>query len=139
MNIRKYEPFMSLSDFEDRFFRFPMRNLERNISGFTPSVNTREDDEAYYVELDLPGVKREDVNVDVDQNHISISGERKTKSEIKEDDYYKTESFFGKFSRSFSLPDTADSENITAEFKDGVLEIYIPKIAPKVAKKIEIK
>ena len=75
----------------------------------------------------------------MDKNHISISGERKIKNEIKEDDYYKVESVFGKFSRSFSLPDSVDNENIQASFENGVLEILIPKVAPKVAKKIEIK
>lgn len=102
-------------------------------------MNTREDDKAYYIEVDLPGVKKENVSVDLDKNHISISGERKIKNEIKEDDYYKVESVFGKFSRSFSLPDSVDNENIEAFFNNGVLEISIPKVAPKVAKKIEVK
>ena len=138
MKVKRYEPFISFSELGDKFFNLPL-NSEKSISGFTPSVNTREDDKAYYIEVDLPGVKKEDVSVDLDKNHISISGERKIKNEIKEDDYYKVESVFGKFSRSFSLPDSVDNENIEASFNNGVLEILIPKVAPKVAKKIEIK
>lgn len=138
MKVKRYEPFISFSELGDKFFNLPLSS-EKSISGFTPSVNTREDDKAYYLEVDLPGVKKEDVSVDLDKNHISISGERKIKNEIKEDDYYKVESVFGKFSRSFSLPDSVDNENIEASFENGVLEILIPKVAPKVAKKIEIK
>ncbi|MCZ6159183.1 Hsp20/alpha crystallin family protein [Campylobacter ureolyticus] len=138
MKIKRYEPFISFSELEDKFFNLPLSS-EKSISRFTPSANTREDDKAYYIEVDLPGVKKEDVSVDLDKNHISISGERKIKNEIKEDDYYKVESVFGKFSRSFSLPDSVDNENIQASFENGVLEILIPKVAPKVAKKIEIK
>ena len=108
---------------------------------FTPSVNTREGEHAYHVEVDLPGVKKEDIDVDVKDNIVTISGERKTKKEVKEEDYYKVESAYGKFERSFSLPENVDIENIHAESEDGVLEVVIPKLqeVEKQSKKIEIK
>lgn len=109
---------------------------------FTPSINTREGEFAYHVEVDLPGIKKEDITISVEENKLVISGERKHKEEIKEENYYKVESSFGSFSRSFSLPEEADIENIHAESQDGVLEIVVPKLEKaKVdkVKKIAIK
>jgi len=109
---------------------------------FSPAINTREGEYAYHVEVDLPGIKKEDVDIKVEDNTLVISGERKVKEEVKEENYYKIESSFGTFSRSFSLPDEIDLENIHAESDNGVLEITIPKLeTAKVdkVKKIEIK
>ncbi len=74
--------------------------------------------------------------MDIHKNVLTISGERKTKEEIKEEDYYKVETAFGKFSRSFSLPDNADVENVEASSNDGVLEVVIPKLSEEKHKKI---
>jgi HSP20 family protein len=102
---------------------------------FTPTINTREGEYAYHVEVDLPGMKKEDINIQIEDNTLIISGERKIKDEIKEENYYKIESSFGTFSRSFSLPEEADVENIHAESKDGVLEVVVPKLEkPKIDK-----
>jgi len=111
------------------------------ISSFVPVVNTREGEYAYHVELDLPGIKKEDIEITTEDNILTISGERKLKDEVKEDDYYKVESVYGKFSRSFTLPEKIDVENIHAESKDGVLEVIIPKLSEEETKpkKIEIK
>ncbi|HFU76879.1 MAG TPA: Hsp20/alpha crystallin family protein [Epsilonproteobacteria bacterium] len=109
---------------------------------FSPAINTREGEFAYHVEVDLPGMSKEDINIQVEDNTLVISGERKFKDEVKEENYYKVESSFGSFSRSFSLPDAADVENIHAESKDGVLEVVVPKLEEaKVdkVKKIDIK
>lgn len=138
MKVTRYRPFLDLKNFEDKFFSYDKDNNVSNISSFAPMVNTREDEKSYYVEIDLPGVRKEDISIDVEKNHLLISGERKFKTETKEEDYYKTESFFGKFQRSFSLPETVDIENIQAKCENGVLEIIIPKIEPKEAKKIQI-
>jgi len=108
---------------------------------FIPAINTREGGFAYHVEVDLPGMKKEDISIQIEENTLVISGERKIKEEIQEENYYKVESSFGSFSRSFSLPDDADIENIHAETKDGVLEVVVPKLeVQKVekAKKIAI-
>ena len=105
----------------------PVRE-ETAISAFVPRVNTREGEYAYHVELDLPGIKKEDIEITTEDNVLTISGERIMKEEVKEDDYYKVESTYGKFSRSFTLPEKIDVENIHAESKDGVLEVVIPKL-----------
>jgi HSP20 family protein len=111
------------------------------VSSFIPVVNTREGEYAYHVELDLPGIKKEDIEITTEDNILTISGERKLKEEVKEEDYYKVESVYGKFSRSFTLPEKIDVENIHAESSDGVLEVIIPKLKEEDTKpkKIEIK
>ena len=113
----------------------------REVMDFVPAVNTREASDAYYIEVDLPGVKKEDVDVSVDKNVLTISGRREVSNEIKEDDYYRVESAYGKFSRSFTLPENVDIEKIKASNEDGVLEIVIPKqeVIKDSTKKIEIQ
>jgi len=121
---------------------FNTSNQEDFKADFSPAINTREGEFAYHVEVDLPGMRKEDINIQVEDNTLVISGERKVKDEIKEENYYKIESRFGSFSRSFSLPEEADVENIHAESKDGVLEVVVPKLeSEKVdkVKKIDIK
>jgi len=112
-----------------------------NINDFIPSVNTRESDDAYHIEVDLPGVDKKDVDINIEENILTISGKRELKKEQREDDYYKIESSYGSFSRSFTLPQKIDLEKIEAEFNNGVLEVVIPKqnIIEEKSKKIEIK
>ncbi|MGM0622764.1 MAG: Hsp20/alpha crystallin family protein [Campylobacterota bacterium] len=100
---------------------------DESISAFIPQVNTREDERAYYLDVDLPGVKKEDISIDVDEGVLSIYGERNFKDEVKEEDYYKVETRFGKFQRSFTLPENIDTEAIEAKNGKGVLEVVIPK------------
>jgi HSP20 family protein len=132
MLLTKFDPMRDFRDLERRMesaFRFPDISSDfLNVSGFSPSVNTREGEYAYHIEVDLPGVKKDDIHVDLKDDVLTISGERKTKKEVKEKDYYKMESSYGKFQRSFTLPENTDAENIGANAKDGVLEVVIPKI-----------
>ncbi len=148
MYVTKYNPSKELQEFRKGFKHFDsfLDNFIENRGSllktdFTPSVNTREGEHAYHVEVDLPGVKKDDIDVDVKDNIVTISGERKSKKEVKEEDYYKVESSYGKFERSFTLPENVDVENIHAESQDGVLEVVIPKLAKaeNKSKKIEIK
>ena len=148
MYVTKYNPSKELLDLRKGFKNFDsfLDNFMEDRGSafktdFAPSVNTREGEHAYHVEVDLPGVKKDDIDVDVKDNMVTISGERKTKKEVKEEDYYKVESSYGKFERSFTLPENVDVENIHAESQDGVLEVVIPKLekVKKQSKKIEIK
>jgi len=145
MNIvRGYNPFAELEALREQFDKILSAATQESVRkdiAFIPAVNTREGDDAYYIEVDLPGVKKEDINIDVDENTLTISGERKVKQEHKEDNFYKVESVYGKFERSFSLPEDVDTDKIEAEFKNGVLEIKIPKVqkVEQTPKKIEIK
>lgn len=142
MLLTKFDPMREFKELEERFSSaLKLPDISSDFSSFKPSVNTREGEYAYHIEVDLPGVKKEDINVDVKNDVLTISGERKTKKEVKEKDYYKMESSYGKFQRSFTLPDNTDTENIEANSKDGVLEVIIPKMekSKKETKKIKIK
>lgn len=138
MYLAKFDPFKQLKEIEKNLYSQVGNN--EGVTAFVPTVNTRESENGYHVDVDLPGVKKEDIKVDLNKGILTISGERKTKEEINQQDYYKIETYFGKFSRSFTLPDSADIENIEAKSDNGVLEIFIPKLKDDVSKKsIEIK
>lgn len=142
MVVARYNPFKEFKEFENKFLNhFPTITDESGISTFKPAVSTREGEFAYHIEVDLPGVKKEDINVDVKDHQVIISGERNFKKERKEKDYYKVESSYGKFERSFTLPENVDAENIEAHCEDGVLEVTLPKIKVEktAAKKIKVK
>jgi len=140
MFLTKYNPSENMNNFYRIMNYFPSIEENRVISGFTPKVNTREGEFAYHIDIDLPGMKKDDINIDIHENSLSISGERNFKEEVKEEDYYKVESSFGKFERIFTLPENIDIENISANSKEGVLEIVIPKQEKTITKKrIEIK
>lgn len=133
MLITRYNPFKEMRELEKRFYNYPSGE---GLSSFVPVVNTREGKSAYHVDIDLPGVAKDDIKVDIDNDILTVSGERKTKDEIKEEDYYKVETSFGKFTRSFTLPDNVDVENIEARSSDGVLEVIIPKLEINKNKKV---
>lgn len=135
MLLTKFDPFAPLANMHKMFNEYPLTLEDTSIGAFTPKVNTREGEFAYHVDVDLPGVKKEDINIDVHDRTLTISGERNYKNEVKEEDYYKVETSFGKFQRSFTLPDSVDVENITASTDNGVLEVTIPKLQEKTAKK----
>ena len=138
MLLTKFDPFKQLKEIEKNLYTQVGNN--EGVTAFVPTVNTREGEFAYHVDVDLPGVKKEDIKVDLNKGILTISGERKTKEEVKQEDYYKIETYFGKFSRSFTLPDNVDIENIEAKSDNGVLEIVIPKLKDDVSKNsIEIK
>lgn len=134
---------------EKRFFdlfdefnrRFDQIEDKTSLFDFSPTVNTREGQAAYHIEADLPGIKKENIDLNINGNILTISGKREVRNEVKEENYYKTESSFGSFSRSFTLPEKIDVENIKATFVDGVLEVIIPKckIINDTVKKINIK
>ena len=135
MLVTRYNPNNQMREFRRTFDLFNTMfnelgntNSESISSDFVPAINTREGEFAYHVEVDLPGVNKDDIEIKVEDNTLIISGERKVKEEIKEENYYKVESRFGSFTRSFALPEEADVENIHAESTDGVLEVVVPKL-----------
>ncbi len=148
MLITRFDPFAEIRDLERKLLgavELPKNNSKEvaNVNSFVPSVNTREDDKAYLIEVDLPGIKKEDIKVNIDQenNTLTISGERKFKDEIKKEDYYKIESSYGKFMRTFSLPDNINIDDIGAKTEDGILHLTLPKIKKeeKEVKEIQVK
>ena len=132
MLLTPYNPFREIREIENRLFGSrALAKEDENVATFTPKVNTREGEFAYHIDVDLPGVKKEDIKVDIKENVLVISGERNFKEEVKEEDYYRVETRFGKFSRSFTLPENVDIENIDAVSENGVLEVIILKVEQK--------
>jgi len=145
MLVKRYEPFNDIRKSFDLVNAImnsvaQTSTTEQEVVSFTPKVNTREGEDAYHIEVELPGIKKEEVDVKVDGNVLTISGERTLRDEVKEEDYHKVESFYGKFSRSFTLPERVDVGNIQAQSENGLLEVVIPKLnIDTSSKKIEIK
>jgi len=141
MLITRFDPFKEFASMQKVFNNHPSTMSEdTSISTFTPKANTREGEFAYHIDVDLPGIKKEDISIDINNGKLTISGQRESKEEVKEEDYYKIETSFGKFARYFTLPENIDIDNITASSANGVLEVIIPKLDKnKNIKKIEIK
>jgi HSP20 family protein len=108
-------------------------------SDWAPAVDVFEENDRYHVHVDLPGLKRDDIDVTVQGDVLTVSGEKKRESETKGEDYYRCERYYGKFSRSLTLPTSVDSTKIEAKYKDGVLELSIPKTEQARPKQIKIE
>jgi len=141
MLVKKYEPFNDIRKIVNAIMNtIGEQATQEEVVDFRPKVNTRETEDNYHIEVELPGVKKDNVDIQVDGNILTISGERKVRDEVNEEDYHKVESRYGVFSRSFTLPEKVDVSNIEAEFKNGILEVTIPKLKIDTSsKKIEIK
>lgn len=114
----------------DNFFNENAAKFERNVF-FTPRVDVAETTKAFEVHVTLPGMKKEEIEIEIAGDMLNISGERKLKKEQNEAKYHMVESFYGKFSRSFNLPENINKTAISAELTDGVLKIELPKSEAK--------
>lgn len=112
--------------------------LEQPIAGFAPAFEVKETKSGYLFKADVPGVKREDIDVSCTGNRLSISGKRETEKQEKTETYYTYERSYGNFTRSFTLPEGVDMNNIHADLRDGVLTIDVPKRAEAQPKKISV-
>jgi HSP20 family protein len=106
---------------------------------FQVAVDIREEDDAFYVDAEVPGLAAEDVKVDVEKNVLTLSGERKVEKEESEGTYRRVERQYGSFTRSFTLPETVDTDNISADLKEGVLALRLPKKEAPTPRKISVK
>ena len=109
------------------------------LTRWAPSVDIMEDVGEWLVKADLPEVNKEDVKVTVENGVLTITGERKFEKEEKDKKYHRIERSYGSFTRSFSVPDDADASKVSAEFKDGVLTVYLAKSEKARPKSIEVK
>ncbi len=123
--------------FDDFFPESPAR-IKTNEKVWRPVVDIHETDNSTFISVDLPGVKKEEIAINVEDNVLVISGMRVTESEVEKEDYFRRERFHGKFKREFSLQSSIDHEKITADYKNGVLNIEIPKPEEKKPKTIAI-
>ena len=120
----------------------PLRGLGQRVADFfAPSAEAAATEECYEIDMELPGVKPEDVDVSVHDNAITVRGEKRSQRQEKGRTYFFSEREYGAFQRSFRLPADADATNVTADFSDGVLSISIPKAGPppNQARKVEVR
>ncbi len=114
----------------DNFFNDSVGKFERNVF-FTPRVDVVEKEKQFEIHVSLPGLKKDEIKINIEGEIISISGERKFEKENDQAIYHLVENFYGSFSRSFTLPENIDKHNINAEFTDGILKLQIPKVEVK--------
>jgi HSP20 family protein len=124
--------------FEEAFPRGAAKDTEFAPADWRPAVDTYEEGNNIVIKAELPGVKKEDITIDIKDNVLSLKGERSAETEVKEENYYRREQSYGKFFRAFTLPDAVDPGKIEASCKDGVLKISIPKAEQARTRKIEI-
>lgn len=136
MNIVKWSPFRELEDIQARLNRF---FNEAPFADFAPPVDIQETEKEYVIKAELPEVKKEDVKIEMLDGVLTIEGERRQEKEEKGKKFHKMERSYGKFVRQFALPNEVDATKIQAEFKEGMLNIHLPKTAVAKPKAIEVK
>lgn len=143
MSLIKWDPFRELGSLRNelnRIFTAGDGGGLSSLEAWTPSVDVVENDKAIKIKVELPEVEKKDIDVSIDGDTLTVSGERKLEKEEKKEDYTRIERSYGSFSRSFTLPDYVDREKIKAESKDGILKLTLPKTRPgkSEAKKVAI-
>lgn len=143
--LSKWHPFRELEDIQDRVLRAlrlgqPVEGQQSLVvADWSPSVDISEDEKEYLIKAELPEVKKEDVKVSVENGVVSIRGERKFEKEEKNKKFHRVERSYGSFQRSFSLPEDADAAKVTAEYKDGLLQVRLGKNEAKQPRQVEVK
>lgn len=140
MSLVRYNTLMndfvpsSFSSLIDRFFTDAVARSGGSSYSFVPRVDIFEDDHGYQIHVAVPGMNKDDFKIDLNENYLTISGERKHTHERKEDRFYSVETQYGTFSRSFALPENVDANKIAAKYNNGILEIQVPKDEKKALK-----
>jgi len=146
--LSRWSPWKELEDVEKRlstiFGRTPMATSGEKkeaitVTEWSPLVDITEDEKEYLVKAELPEMKKEEIKINVQDDVLSISGERQCEKEEKGKKYHRVERAYGSFMRSFTLPEDADGSKINAEYKDGVLKVHLPKSEKAKPKAIEVK
>src|ERR687889_1639067 len=146
MSITRYDPFRDLKSLQDEVNRLFSANFSRSFGeeGFTrgawaPSVDIFENKDEIVLEAELPGMNREDFELTIENNVLTLRGERRFEKKDEADNYHRVERAYGAFTRSFTLPQTVSPENATAEYKNGVLRVALRKREEVKARRIEVK
>ena len=142
MNLIRWSPLRDLDDLFGRYSRglegqFP--SLLGDETKWRPAANIVENESEYTIKADLPEVKREDIDVKVENGVLTISGERRIEKSSEEEKEHRRETYFGSFTRSFALPDNTDENAISAESRDGVLLVHVPKAKSQKREAVSIK
>jgi len=146
MNLIKWNPFSELEDISSRLNQIFGRSAASATTGhevmkvadWAPSVDISETDQAFVIKAEIPGVKKEDVKVTVDNGVLTIQGERKMEKEEKGKTFHRIERSYGSFVRSFRVPTDVDDSKAKAEFKDGMINVTLPKSEKAKSKSVEI-
>ncbi len=147
MAIVKWDPFRELEEMSDRLNRMFVRpsvtqgngKEVMTVADWTPLVDISETETEYAIKAELPEVRKEDVRVTVEDGVLTIQGERKQEKEEKGKKYHRIERAYGRFVRTFTLPDSVDEANVKAEYTDGVLRLHLPKSEKAKPKQIDVK
>ena len=126
----------------DRLFEVPLTELSRAshlLSGSAPAVDIYEDKDNFVVKAELPGMKKEDIDVSMHDGSLSISGERKSEEKFEDAEVYRSERFFGRFQRTVALPTAVNAAGIKAQYKDGILTVTLPKAEEAKPKQIDVQ
>ncbi len=135
MNLVRWSPWREMSTLQNRVnrlfdnstFHTDLMNDDISTGMWNPVVDLFEKDDHYVIKAEIPGVDKKDIRIDLKDRVLTLSGERSYDNEVKEENYYRRERSYGKFQRAFTLPADVDSDKITAEFKEGVLQVEVPK------------
>ena len=145
MSITRYDPFRDLRSLQDEVNRLFSTNLSRAFGdegltrgAWAPSVDIYENKDQIVIEAELPGMRREDFELTIENNVLTLRGERRFEKKDESDNYHRVERAYGAFTRSFTLPQTVSSENATAEYNNGVLRVALQKREEVKARRIEI-
>lgn len=140
----KYDPFRDLRSLQDEMNRLfsssvpRLSNQEEMSAGWSPSVDIYEGENQIVLEAELPGMKRDDFELSIENSVITLKGERHFEKKDERDNYHRVERAYGSFTRSFNLPRTVSTDDIKAEFQNGVLTVTLPKREEAKARKIEV-
>lgn len=131
--LNDYVP-ASFSNLIDRFFSDSLARSGGSAYSFVPKVDIYENEKSFELHVAVPGMKKEDFKLDLKDNFLTVSGERKFSRENKDNNFHSVETQYGSFSRSFSLPENVDGSKITAKYVEGILEVTLPKDEKKILK-----
>ncbi len=137
--LNHWDPFVDFARLSKDMFRYPEAFNGEASNRFVPAVDVTEEKDAYLVIAELPGLKAEDIQINVEKNVLTLSGERKLDHKEQKDGYVRVERAYGAFTRSFVLPDTADGEKVDANLSDGLLKVRIPKRPSAQPRKITVR
>ena len=146
MNLTLWDPFKEMEDLLERYAKSGRKSLVKKEEGgdllygdWMPVVDIEETDDAYLIKAELPGVKKEDVKVTIEEGVLTIQGEKKYEKKKKDKKQLRVERAYGSFIRSFTLPNNVKNDEIKAKYKDGVLTLTIPKTEEAKPKQLEIE
>ena len=141
MSLVRWEPFRDLLSLQQRLnrgFESARQTSEEQLGTWAPAVDIYETEKEIVLKADLPGLKLEDVDISLNNNVLSVRGERRFEKEVKDDNYHRVERAYGNFVRTFTLPNTVNVEQIEASYENGVLKIAMPKREEARPKQIKV-